>query len=115
MHEYSNVEILSLDEPTTKTSKTKTGSLKLDKAAQDKVYSLVLNGSDNLTIKLDESIEYLRSGSTGIVISLPKQENSSHLFKFADATGNERRNDRAQTNVSFRFRRDQISQNSRGN
>lgn len=109
MQEYSDVQITSLDESSSKTSPSKTGLLKLNKDSEDKVYLLTLNDGEAflswgkifffhsivfrldssilLTIKLDESIEHLRSGSNGIVLSLPKQQYSAYLFKFSNTTG----------------------------
>jgi hypothetical protein len=48
---------------------------------------LILGASTILTITLDESLENIRSGSTGIIISLPKQKNLSYLLKFSNQEG----------------------------
>jgi hypothetical protein len=48
---------------------------------------LFLGNSIILTITLDESLENICSGSTGIIISLPKQKNLSYLLKFSNQEG----------------------------
>jgi len=40
-----------------------------------------------LTISVDDSLESIRSGSAGIVVSLPKQKNLSYLLKFSNQEG----------------------------
>ncbi len=47
----------------------------------------ILGTSTIFTITLDESFENIRSGSTGIIISLPKQKHLSYLFKFSNQEG----------------------------
>lgn len=36
---------------------------------------------------LDESVETIRSGLTGIIVSLPKEKNLSYLIKFSKPEG----------------------------
>jgi hypothetical protein len=43
--------------------------------------------STALTISLDSLFENIRSGSNGIIISLPKQKNLSYLLKFSNQEG----------------------------
>ncbi len=40
-----------------------------------------------MTISVDDSLESIRSGSAGIVVSLPKQKNLSYLLKFSNQEG----------------------------
>jgi len=86
MYEYSNVEIVSFDENSAKTSKNKSGLLKVNKHSDGNVYSLVLNDEQMFKTKLDDSIEFLRSGSNGVVLSLPKEQNSTNFFKFSNSS-----------------------------
>jgi hypothetical protein len=50
-------------------------------------FVFLLGTSKVLTILLEESLETLQSGSSGIVISLPKQKHRSYLLKFANQEG----------------------------
>jgi hypothetical protein len=52
-----------------------------------KIVMFILGTSTIFTITLDESFENIRSGSTGIIISLPKQKHLSYLFKFSNQEG----------------------------
>jgi len=40
-----------------------------------------------LTINVDESLENIRSGTNGIIISLPKQKHLSYLLRFCNQEG----------------------------
>jgi len=51
------------------------------------VYVFVLGTSTILTITLDQLFEYVRSGSIGMIISLPKQKHLSYLLKFSNQEG----------------------------
>ena len=57
-------------------------------------------------IPLDDSIEHLRSGLTGLIISLPKQENLSYLLKFNTQEGKEKQKLRNVKNFSLYSRSD---------
>jgi hypothetical protein len=46
-----------------------------------------LDSSNELTINVDESLENIRSGTNGIIISLPKQKYLSYLLKFSNQEG----------------------------
>jgi hypothetical protein len=52
-----------------------------------KIIEFILGTSTILTITLDELFENVRSGSNGIIISLPKQKNLSYLLKFSNQEG----------------------------
>jgi len=52
-----------------------------------KLIEFILGTSTILTITLDELFENVRSGSNGIIISLPKQKNLSYLLKFSNQEG----------------------------
>jgi hypothetical protein len=49
--------------------------------------NLILGTTNILTITIDESFENIRSGPTGIIISLPKQKHLSYLLKFSNQEG----------------------------
>jgi alpha-acetolactate decarboxylase len=85
MHEYSNVEVISLDDQQFKDRKGSAKVLSIKKDS-DNSYSILVKGdsSNTLTISVDDSLESVRSGSTGIVVSLPKQKNLSYLLKFSN-------------------------------
>ncbi|CAF1112249.1 unnamed protein product [Adineta ricciae] len=85
MQEYSNVEVISLDEPQSKDRK-ETSSVLSIKRDSEKSYVLSIKGDSSNTVKLnlDDSLHNLRSGTNGVVVSLPKQKNLSYLFKFPD-------------------------------
>ncbi len=51
------------------------------------MFDLHLDSSNVVSISIDESLENVRSGSTGIVISLPKQKYLSYLLKFRNQEG----------------------------
>jgi hypothetical protein len=51
------------------------------------MFDLHLDSSNVVSISIDESLENVRSGSTGIVISLPKQKHLSYLLKFRNQEG----------------------------
>jgi hypothetical protein len=105
MHEYSNVEVILLDDQQLKDQKGNKNVLSIKKDSE-KSYSILVKGgniflffdnnvgfffclgsSTGLTISVDESLENVRSGSAGIVISLPKQKHLSYLLKFANQEG----------------------------
>jgi hypothetical protein len=103
MHEYSNVEVISLDDQQFKDRKGSAKVLSIKKDS-DNSYSILVKGgkdffldyprkiflldsSNTLTISVDDSLENVRSGSTGIVVSLPKQKNLSYLLKFSNQEG----------------------------
>jgi hypothetical protein len=46
-----------------------------------------LDSSNELTINVDESLENIRSGANGIIISLPKQKHLSYLLRFSNQEG----------------------------
>lgn len=48
---------------------------------------IFLETSILLTIPLDNSLESISSGSTGVIINLPKEKNLSYLFKFSNQEG----------------------------
>jgi len=83
MQDYSNVEVIPLDGTQAK-DRTEATSVLSVKRDSDKSYVLAIKGdsSSKVTISLDNSLENIRSGTTGIVVSLPKQRNLSYLFKF---------------------------------
>jgi len=85
MHKYSNVEVISLGAQQANNSKGTTTNLVIKKEDTQKQYSLLVqDGSSTvLTITLDQSVESMRSGSTGIAISLPKQKHLSYLLNFS--------------------------------
>jgi histone-arginine methyltransferase CARM1 len=85
MHEYSNVEIIQLDDKQLKDRIGNANILSIQKDSE-KSYSILVKGdsSNVLTISVDESLENVRSGSTGIIISLPKQKYLSYLLKFSN-------------------------------
>lgn len=108
MHKYSGVDVISLDNQQIKTSNGTTNTLLVKKEDEQKKYSIVINDGENfsminrkkkfigiyfvgttniLTITIDESFENIRSGSTGIIISLPKQKHLSYLLKFSNQEG----------------------------
>ena len=109
MHKYSNVDIISLDDQQFKNSKGTSNVLLTKKEDEQKKYSLIVQDGERLfyceelimknkylfvsgtstilTINLDESVEIIRSGSMGVVISLPKQKNLSYLLKFSNQEG----------------------------
>jgi len=86
MHEYANVEIIPLDDQQAKDRKGKAKVLSIKKDS-DKTYSILVkeNESKTWSISVDESLENVRSGSTGIVVSLPKQKYLSYLLKFSNS------------------------------
>ncbi|CAF0744285.1 unnamed protein product [Adineta steineri] len=86
MHEYSDVEVIPLDGPQSKDRKETKNTLSIKKNSE-KSYSILVKGdSSNVpTISVDESVEHLRSGSSGIIISLPKQKHLSYLVKFSSS------------------------------
>jgi len=51
------------------------------------MFGFHLDSSNVFSISIDESLENVRSGSTGIVISLPKQKHLSYLLKFRNPEG----------------------------
>jgi len=51
------------------------------------MFGFHLDSSNVVSISIDESLENVRSGSTGIVISLPKQKYLSYLLKFRNQEG----------------------------
>ncbi|UJR23845.1 hypothetical protein I4U23_026820 [Adineta vaga] len=83
MHEYSNVEVVPLDGSQSKDRKETSSVLSIKKDS-DKSFTLSVKGdsSNKLTISVDESLQNVRSGANGIVISLPKQKHLSYLIKF---------------------------------
>lgn len=86
MTEYTDVELVPLtDEQSVK--KTKSASLLIERDSSTKNYSIAVlqNSSALLNISLDASLENIRSGSNGVVISLPKLKNASYLFKFSNS------------------------------
>jgi hypothetical protein len=108
MHKYSDVDIISLDDQQIKNEKGRKNVVLIKKDDEQKKYLLivqdgeilgyyfekkkdsfmfVLGTSTILTIPLDESFENIRSGSTGIIISLPKQKYLSYLLKFSNQEG----------------------------
>lgn len=86
MHKYSNVDVISLHDQQLKSSKGPANGLIIKKEDEQKQYSLIVqDGSSTVhTIALDQSVESMRSGSTGITISLPKQKHLSYLLKFSN-------------------------------
>ncbi|CAF0787914.1 unnamed protein product [Adineta steineri] len=86
MHEYSDVEVIPLDGPQSKDRKETKNTLSIKKNSE-KSYSILVKGdSSNVpAISVDESVEHIRSGSTGIIISLPKQKHLSYLVKFSSS------------------------------
>jgi histone-arginine methyltransferase CARM1 len=86
MHKYSNVSVILLDDQQIKLSKGTNNVLLTKKEDEQNKYSLMIqDGTSTIfTINLDESLEIIRSGSIGIIISLPKQKNLSYLFKFSN-------------------------------
>lgn len=106
MHKYSNVDVISLHDQQLKSSKGPANGLIIKKEDEQKQYSLIVQdgksfdlvfgkdifwnslGSSTVhTIALDQSVESMRSGSTGITISLPKQKHLSYLLKFSNQDG----------------------------
>ncbi|CAF0798860.1 unnamed protein product [Adineta ricciae] len=85
MHQYSGVDVVFLDDQQNKFSKGATNSLEIKKDAEQKKYCVAIkNGASVIgNIILDESFENIRSGSNGIVISLPKQKHLSYLLRFS--------------------------------
>ncbi|CAF0936641.1 unnamed protein product [Rotaria sordida] len=84
MHQYSSVDVISLDDQQVKNEKIQINVLLITENNEQKKYAiLVKNGTSTiLTITLDDLFETIRCGLTGIIISLPKQKYRSYLFKF---------------------------------
>jgi hypothetical protein len=103
MHEYSNVEVILLDDKQLKDQKGSKNVLSIKKDSEKSYSILVKDGkifiyinlesffrlasSNVLTINADESLENIRSGANSIVISLPKQKHLSYLLKFSNQEG----------------------------
>ncbi|CAF5145043.1 unnamed protein product, partial [Rotaria sp. Silwood1] len=90
MPEYSNVEVTLLDDQLSKDRQETNNVLSVKKDTKT-TYSLIFqrDSSDVLKISVDKSFESIRSGSAGIIISLPKQKHLTYLLKFStreDAT-----------------------------
>ncbi|CAF2458198.1 unnamed protein product [Rotaria sp. Silwood2] len=85
MREYSNVEVISLDDQLARDRQETNNVLSIKKASEG-TYSLLLNrdSSDVWKISVDKSFECIRSGSAGIIISLPKQKHLTYLLKFSN-------------------------------
>ncbi|CAF1282644.1 unnamed protein product [Adineta steineri] len=84
MHKYSDVDVICLDDQQIKSSKGTKHILEIKKEDQQRKYFIVIKDGTSiiLTITLDESFEHIRSGSNGIIISLPKQKHLSYSLKF---------------------------------
>ncbi|CAF2496111.1 unnamed protein product [Rotaria sp. Silwood2] len=86
MHQYSSVDVICLDDQQFKSENVIINLLLITEDNEQKKYAiLVKNGASTiLTIPLDDSFENIRSGLTGIVITLPKQKYRSYLLKFSN-------------------------------
>ncbi|CAF3359888.1 unnamed protein product [Rotaria socialis] len=85
MHEYSNVDVTLLDGKLSKDQQETKSSLSIKKESEKAYILLVKQDSSNVfKISADESLESLRSGSVGIVISLPKQNHLTYLLNFSN-------------------------------
>ncbi|UJR24979.1 hypothetical protein I4U23_006342 [Adineta vaga] len=86
MHQYLGVDVTFLNDEQIKCSKGALNSLEIKKDDEQKKYCVIIkNGTSVIvTIVLDESFEYIQSGSNGIVISLSKQKYLSYLLRFSN-------------------------------
>ncbi|CAF2040224.1 unnamed protein product [Rotaria magnacalcarata] len=86
MHQYSSVDVTALDDQEVKSEKVTVNLLLVKENAEQKKYALTVKDGSSIiiTINLDESLENVRSGLTGTIISLPKQKHLSYLLKFSN-------------------------------
>ncbi|CAF3627482.1 unnamed protein product [Rotaria sordida] len=85
MHAYSDVEVISLDDELLQDRKETQTALSIQKDIAATCCLLFNRDSSNvLKISLDQSFERIRSGSSGIIISLPKQNHLTYLIKFSN-------------------------------